>query len=75
MGRKKSDAEDGEFILVNVVYGDGSLRSNRKVPKSQLSGYADDEDIRRAIEAQDAKIAEMSGQSRGPIASIKRVGK
>lgn len=69
----KKNAGDGEFIVVNVLYGDGTQRSNRKVPKSELSGYADEADIRRAIEAQDEKIAELSGQARRPIASIARV--
>ena len=75
MGRRRADTSDGEFILVNVLYEDGSQRSNRKVPKSLLSGFDDEAEIRQAIEEQDRKIEEMSGQPRGPIASISRVTK
>jgi hypothetical protein len=75
MGRRKSDPAESEFLLVNVVYEDGTQRSNRKVSQAQLTGFDDTADIRKAIEEQDAKIEEMSGQSRGPIASITLVKK
>ncbi|MFM2129524.1 MAG: hypothetical protein RL477_1070 [Pseudomonadota bacterium] len=75
MGRSKQSAADSEFLLVNVVYEDGTQRSNRKIPTSQLTGFDDAGDIRAAIEAQDRKIAELSGQERGPIVSIARVKK
>jgi hypothetical protein len=70
-GNKKSTSES-EFLLFNVLYEDGSQTSNRKVARSELSGFSeDDEDIiRRSIEAQDAKIAAMSGKPRGPIKAI-----
>jgi len=70
-GNKKSTSES-EFLMFNVLYEDGAQTSNRKVARSELSGFAeDDEDIiRRSIEAQDAKIAAMSGKPRGPIKSI-----
>jgi hypothetical protein len=76
MGRSSSKKRDsgGEFVLVNVTYEDGTQRSNRRVPRAQLSGFDDAADIRQAIEEQDRKIAEMSGQPRAPIKSIKRVG-
>jgi hypothetical protein len=75
MGRRKSAAASSEFFLVNVVYEDGTQRSNRKVPQSELSGLDDIADIRKAIEEQDQKIDSVSGQTRGPIASITRVKK
>ena len=75
MSRRKSITADAEFVLVNVVYADGTLRSNRKVPRSQLSGFDDKADIRQAIEAQDRKISGMSGQPPGSIASIALVKK
>lgn len=70
-GNKKSTSES-EFLMFNVLYEDGAQTSNRKVARSELSGFAeDDEDIiRRSIEAQDAKIAAISGKPRGPIKSI-----
>lgn len=72
MGRRKP--EDGQkFVLVDVVYEDGAQLSNRKVPKSRLSGFDDVTDIRQAIEAQDQEIAEKSRQPRGPIVSVTRV--
>jgi hypothetical protein len=75
MARKKVAAADNGFFLVNVLYEDGSQRSNRKIQKSQLSGFDDKADILEAIEQQDQKIADLSGQARAPIASIARVGK
>ncbi len=75
MSRRKSITADAEFVLVNVVYEDGTLRSNRKVPRSQLSGFDDKADIRQEIEAQDRKISGMSGQPPGSIASIALVKK
>lgn len=70
-GNKKSTSES-EFLLFNVLYEDGTQTSNRKVARAELSGFSeDDEDIiRHSIEAQDAKIAAMSGKPRGPIKSI-----
>jgi hypothetical protein len=69
--KKRPGADD--FVLVNVIYEDGAQRSNRKVPLSDLSGFDDETDIRTSIEAQDRKIAELAGQSRGPIKAIVRV--
>jgi hypothetical protein len=71
--KKQSNNNSDDFILVNVVYEDGSQRSNRKIAASELSGFDDDADIQRVIEEQDRKIAELSGQPRGPIKSIERV--
>ena len=73
MAKKKQPNTSDEFILVNVTYEDGSQRSNRKIPTSELTGFDDDADIERIIEEQDRKIAELSGQPRGPIKSIERV--
>jgi hypothetical protein len=75
MGRSNKKQDIGsEFVLVNVLYEDGSQRSNRKIPRTQLSGFDDATDIRQAIEEQDRKIAELSGQPRAAIKSITRVG-
>ena len=74
MAKKKQPNTSAEFVLVNVTYEDGSQRSNRKVPASELSGHDDDAEILRVIEEQDRKIAELSGQPRGAIKSIARVG-
>ena len=74
MARKKQKISD-EVLLVNVLYEDGSQRSNRKVQAAELSGYDDEREIRQIIEAQDQKIAELSGQRLAPIKEIIRVGK
>ena len=71
MARKKQPVEKG-FILFDVAYQDGSRTSNRKVPGSEVGGLDGDEPARTFIEAQDRKIAEMSGAPRGPIKSIAR---
>jgi hypothetical protein len=68
---KKRSTND--FLLVNVLYEDGTQRSNRKVMLSQLSGFDDEADIRQAIDEQDRKIAELSGQPRASIKTISRV--
>jgi hypothetical protein len=64
---------DNDFLLVNVLYEDGSQRSNRKIMLSQLTGFDDEADIRQAIDEQDRKIAELSGQSRAAVKAITRV--
>lgn len=74
MARKKSTAVP-EFVLFNVVYEDGTLSSNRKVPSSAIGGLDGDAPARAIIEAQDREIAEMSGRSRGRVKSISRVGR
>ncbi|PKQ09882.1 MAG: hypothetical protein CVT73_00375 [Alphaproteobacteria bacterium HGW-Alphaproteobacteria-12] len=71
MARKKP--MDGEFIAFNVVYEDGSLSSNRKVPTSSLDGADDTDNARAVIEAQDRDIAEKSGRPRGRVKTIGRV--
>ena len=60
------------FVLFDVIYADGSRRSNRKVPAEILGGLDGDEPARAAIEAQDREIAERSGRPRGPIKVIER---
>ncbi len=59
-----------EFILFDVLYDDGSRRSNRRVPREILGGLDGDEPARTLLEAQDREIAERSGR---PMAAIKTV--
>jgi len=73
MARKKQPLPDG-FILFNVVYEDGTLSSNRKVARAKLDQLDTDASAQAAIEAQDRKIAEMSGRPLVPIKSITRSG-
>lgn len=71
MARKKPTAAIG-FVLFDVVYQDGTRTSNRKVPSTELGGLDGDAPAKAIIEAQDRKIAEMSGRPRGPIKTITR---
>ena len=71
MGRQKPTAMP-EFILFDVLYEDGTVTSNRKVPRSILGGLEGDAPARAAIEAQDRDIAERSGRLRAPVKSINR---
>ena len=64
-----------ESVLFNVVYEDGSQRSNRKVPGEILGGLDGDGPARAEIEAQDRAIAEKSGMPPLKIKSLVRSGK
>jgi len=68
----KKPVVDSSFVLFDVIYEDGRQTSNRKVPAGDLGGLDGDTPARTIIEAQDRKIQEMSGQSRGRIKTIKR---
>jgi hypothetical protein len=71
MARKKQ-ATNGEFVLFDVLYDDGSRSSNRRVPSSELGGLDGDAPAKAIIEAQDQEVAKMSGRPRGEIKSISR---
>jgi len=64
-----------EYVLFDVIYEDGSQRSNRKVEAGLLGGLDGDEPARAAIEAQDLAISEKSGMPPLAIKSLKRSGK
>ena len=64
-----------EFVMFDVVYEDGSQRSNRKVDASVLGGLDGDEPAKAAIEEQDRVISEKSGMPPLAIKSVKRSGK
>jgi hypothetical protein len=59
-----------EFAFFNVIYEDGSQRSNRKVQADVLDAYDREGAIRAAIEAQDKAISEKSGLPPLAIKSI-----
>jgi hypothetical protein len=63
-----------EYVLFDVVYEDGSQRSNRKIPADLLGGLDKDEPARGFIMEQDRDIAEKSGRPPLAIKSIKRSG-
>ncbi|CAO3361840.1 hypothetical protein [Azospirillum melinis] len=70
MARQKKQPVDNGFALFDVIYQDGARTSNRKVPTADIDQFDRENSIRTFIEAQDRKIAEMSGNPRGPIKSI-----
>ncbi len=69
---KKKPAAKAEFVLFNVLYEDGMVTSNRKVPASAVGSIDGEVPIWDAIQEQDREIAERSGKSRPPIKSITR---
>lgn len=60
------------YVLFDVIYEDGSQKSNRRVPRIALAGLDADEAARRAIEEQDQAIAEKSGRPGLSIKEIRR---
>ena len=66
----KKPTARSEFVLFNVVYEDGSQRSNRKVAAELLGGLDGDAPAKAEIEAQDRAIAE---KSRLPPLAIKSI--
>ena len=68
----KKPTARSEFVFFDVVYEDGSQRSNRKVPAEVLGGLDGDEPAKTEIEVQDAAIAERSGVPPLAIKTIKR---
>ncbi len=63
----------GDFLFFNVVYEDGSHSSNRKVPSADMPMFDAEGAIKAMLEAQDRKIAALSGNPRGRIKSITQV--
>jgi hypothetical protein len=61
-----------EFVVFDIVYEDGSQRSNRKVPADLLGGLDKDEPARTFIMGEDRKIAEKSGMPPLQIKTIRR---
>jgi hypothetical protein len=71
---KKPGTNKSEFVFFDVVYEDGSQRSNRRVPASAVGGLDGDAPARAAIEEQDREIAQRSGLAPLNIKSMTRVG-
>jgi hypothetical protein len=71
MARKKT-SNTSEFVLFDIVYTDGTRSSHRKVPSIELGGLDGDEPAKAIIEAQDEKVATLSGRPRREIKTITR---
>ena len=72
MGRRGNVRQIGDFVLYDVLYENDTQTSNRKVPSSELNDMEGDLLAKAFIEAQDRKIAEVSGRPRTPIKSLTR---
>ena len=74
MAKRPGSNPKNEWAFFDVVYEDGSQRSNRRVPLALLGGPDDDAPAREYIIEQDREIAAKSGQPPLAIATIVRVG-
>jgi len=74
MAKKPGTNPKGELAFFDVVYEDGSQRSNRRVPVELVGGLDGDEPVRGYILEQDREIAEKSGRPPLAIKSISRTG-
>jgi hypothetical protein len=72
MARNKKRIDTKEFVLFDIVYEDGTLSSNRKVPTAEVSTLDGDAPAKAYIEAQDRDIAAKSGRPRGRVKTITR---
>jgi hypothetical protein len=63
-----------EFVFFDVIYEDGSQRSNRRVPADLLGGLERDEPAKVFIEEQDREISEKSGLAPLKIKTLWRAG-
>jgi hypothetical protein len=70
----RKPASRTEFTLFDVIYEDGSQRSNRRVPSELLGSLDGDAPARAVIEEQDRLIAERSGTPALAVKSIHRSG-
>src|ERR1700729_4452541 len=65
---------NSEFVMFDVIYEDGSQRSNRKVPRTLTGGIDGDKPAHEFLIEQDRDIAEKSGKPAAKIKSITRTG-
>jgi hypothetical protein len=65
---------NSEFVMFDVIYEDGTQRSNRRVPRELLGGLDGDKPAYGFLIEQDRDIAEKSGRAPLKIKSISRSG-
>ena len=63
MAKKPGTNPKGEFVFFDVIYEDGSQRSNRRVPAELLGGLEKDAPALGFLIEQDREIAEKSGRA------------
>ena len=71
MATKPGTNPKGEFVFFDVVYEDGSQRSNRRVPAELLGGLEKDAPALGFLIEQDREIAEKSGRAPLKIVSVR----
>ncbi|HRJ61170.1 MAG TPA: hypothetical protein PKZ97_05390 [Azospirillaceae bacterium] len=71
---KKSRGDAG-YTLFNITYQDGAQSSNRKLVHADVDDIDNESAVRAYFEAQDRKIAKMSGNPRGPIKVLVKTSK
>jgi hypothetical protein len=74
MAKRPGTNPKGEFVFFDVLYEDGSQRSNRRVPAELLGGLDKDEPARGYLIEQDREIAEKSGRPPLTIKTLARAG-
>ena len=74
MAKRPGTNPKGEFAFFDVIYEDGSQRSNRRVPADLVSGLDKDAPALGYIMEQDREIAEKSGRPPLAIKSVSRSG-
>jgi len=72
MAKKPGTGRGPEYVLFNLIYEDGSQRSNRRVTTDEAAGG--DGAVKAALEQQEREIAEKSGKPPLAIKTIVRVG-
>ena len=70
----RKPGQNSEFVMFDVVYEDGTRRSNRKVPRALTGGIDGDKPAHGFLIEQDRDIAEKSGKPAAKIKSITRSG-
>lgn len=68
----RKPGKNSEFVMFDVVYEDGTLRSNRKVPRALVGGYEGEKPVHGFLIEQDRDIAEKSGKAPMKIKAIVR---
>ena len=76
MAKRPGTNPKNEFVFFDVIYEDGTQRSNRRVPAELFVGVGIDKDAaaRGFIIEQDRDIAEKSGRAPLAIKIIRRTG-
>ena len=74
MAKKPGTNPKNEFVFFDVLYEDGSQRSNRRVPAELLGGPDKDEPARGFLIEQDRAIAQKSGRPPLTINTLRRAG-